>query len=77
MSTIAQLCHTINEARGLKYPDIGYLYFGDIKGDGRYRRKVWVVTNRNGGVTAVHNGQHYRETAANLRNILSTIEETA
>jgi len=77
MSTIVKLCHAINTARGLEYPAVGYLYFADVKGDGRNIRRVWVVTNANGGVTAVHNGKTYRETAANLRQILNTIEETA
>jgi hypothetical protein len=77
MSTIVKLCHAINTARGLEYPAVGYLYFADVKGDGRNIRRVWVVTNANGAVTAVHNGKTYRETAANLRQILNTIEETA
>ena len=77
MSTIVKLCHAINTARGLEYPAVGYLYFGDVKGDGRNSRRVWVVTNTSGAVTAVHNGNTYRETAANLRQILNTIEETA
>jgi hypothetical protein len=77
MSTIVKLCHSINTARGLEYPAVGYLYFADVKGDGRNIRRVWVVTSTSGSVTAVHNGKHYRETAANLRQILNTIEETA
>ena len=77
MSTIVKLCHSINTARGLEYPAVGYLYFGDVKGDGRNSRRVWAVTNTNGAVTAVHNGKTYRETAANLRQILNTTKETA
>jgi hypothetical protein len=77
MSTIAKLCNAINTARGLEYPAVGYLYFADLIGNGRERRRVWAVTNSSGAVTAVHNGKHYRETAANLRQILNTIEETA
>ena len=75
MSTIVKLCHAINTARGLEYPAVGYLYFGDVKGDGRNIRRVWVVTNTSGAVTAVHNGKTYRETAANLRQILDSIEK--
>jgi hypothetical protein len=77
MSTIVKLCHAINTARGLEYPAVGYLYFGDVKGDGHSRRRVWQVINRDGGIVATHNGKTYRETAANLRQILNTIEETA
>lgn len=77
MSIIVKLCHAINTARELEYPAIGYLYFADVKGDGNSRRRVWAVTNKNGAVTAAHNGITYRHTAANLRTILSTIEETA
>ncbi len=75
MSTIVKLCHAINTARGLEYPAVGYLYFGDVKGDGRNIRRVWVVTSTSGSVTAVHNGKTYRETAANLRQILDSIEK--
>jgi hypothetical protein len=77
MSTIVKLCHAINTARELEYPAVGYLYFGDVKGDGRNIRRVWVVTSTSGSVTAVHNGKTYRETAANLRQILDSIEEKA
>jgi len=77
MSTIVKLCHAINTARGLEYPAVGYLYFADVNGDGRNIRRVWAVINRDGGIVATHNGKTYRETAANLRQILNTIEETA
>jgi hypothetical protein len=77
MSTIVKLCHAINTARGLEYPAVGYLYFGDVKGDGHSRRRVWAVVNHDGGIASTHNGKTYRETAANLRQILDSIEEKA
>ena len=77
MSTIVKLCHAINTARRLEYPAIGYLYFADVMGDGSKRRSVWQVINRDGGIASAYNGKTYRETAANLRQILNTIEETA
>jgi hypothetical protein len=49
----------------------GYIYFADIKGDGRNKRRVYVITNDGGGVTACHNGATYRQTAANLREVLA------
>ncbi len=70
-STIDKLCEAINNARRVSYPDIGCLYFADIKGDGQNRRKVYIITNKNGGVTAVHNASTYRQTAQNLRVVLA------
>jgi hypothetical protein len=68
--TIDKLCAAINEARRVTYPQKGYLMFSDIRGDGMRRRRVYMVTNDNGGVTAIHNGS-YRQTAKNLREVLA------
>ena len=70
-STIDKLCEALNAARRVKYPMPGYTFFADVKGDGRRKRLVYIVTNKNGGVTACYNGATYRETAANLRESLS------
>lgn len=66
-TTIDKLCKTLNEANRVAYPMRGYVYFADIKGDGRKRRRVYMVTSDGGGVTAIFNGATYRQTAANLR----------
>lgn len=67
---ISKLCEQINEARRVSYPNKGYLYFADIRGDGANQKRVYRIVNDGGGVTAIHNGKTYRETAKNLREIL-------
>jgi hypothetical protein len=68
--TIDKLCEAINQARRVTYPQRGYLYFANIKGDGiSRRRRVYMITSDGGGVTAMHNGS-YRQTAKNLREVL-------
>lgn len=69
---ISELCGQINKKRGLTYPAKNYLYFADIRGDGANKKRVYCIVNDGGGVTAVHNGKTYRETANNLREILKT-----
>ena len=69
-TVIQTLCDEINKARRVKYPERGYLMFSDIKGDGRNRKRVYMVINDKGGVAAMHNGS-YRQTAKNLRNVLA------
>ena len=68
--TIDKLCDAINKARRVTYPQKGYLMFSDIRGDGMRRRRVYMITSDNGGVTAIHNGS-YRQTANNLREVLA------
>ena len=70
-STIDKLCEALNAAHRLTYPMRGYVFFADIKGDGRGKRKVYYISNDNGGVTACYNGATYRETAAKLRESLA------
>ena len=41
----------INGIRRKVYPDIGYLQFADIRGSGVPLRRVYVITNANGGVS--------------------------
>lgn len=73
LTTIDKLCQAINAARGLQYPNKGYLYFADVKGDGRRRRRVWCITSDAGGITSTHNGKTYRHTAAALREVLKEL----
>lgn len=40
----------MNAARGLSYPDQGYTYWADVRGDGRYRPGLYVIINAQGGV---------------------------
>lgn len=41
----------LNTIRGLRYPDVGYCYFADLKGDGTYSPRVYTIVNPQGGVT--------------------------
>lgn len=50
MSVTSRLLAELNAARGLVYPDIGYSYFGDVKGDGVFRPRVYTIV-QGGGVT--------------------------
>ena len=68
---IDTLCQAINKANGVTYPNTGYLMFSDIRGDGRNKRSVYRVSNKDGGVMSVHNGKTYKQTADNLRVKLS------
>lgn len=68
---IDTLCQAINKTNRVIYPNVGYLMFANIRGDGRNKRSVYCVSNKQGGVTSVHNGKTYRQTANNLRVKLS------
>jgi len=70
-STIDKLCEAINKARNVAYPEIGYLYFADVWGDGRNVRKVYRVCNNLGAVERCHNASSYKQTAQNLREVLA------
>ena len=60
-------CEAYNKARGLQYPNPGYLYFADIKGTGK--RSVWAC-NATGGVTrSSHNKRRALETIISIRAI--------
>lgn len=49
-NTTTKLLNELNAALGLKYPDIGYAMFQDVKGDGTYSPRVYVIVNSYGGV---------------------------
>ena len=73
-STIDKLCDTFNQRLRLEYPMRGHIRFSDIRGDGSNRRKVYMNTNDGGGVTAMYNGATYRQTAANLRDVIAALD---
>lgn len=57
----------LNEIRGLKYPDVGYCYYADVKGDGRNIRSVWRIINAQRGVSySEMNGATDAHTLANI-----------
>lgn len=46
-----RLLAELNRIRGKAYPDIGYTYFVDVKGDGTYNPRVYTIISSGGGVT--------------------------
>jgi len=70
MTTTEKLLNDLNHTKGLKYPDIGYSYYADIKGDGQNNRKVYTIINENGGVTrsCTLNAKSARKRCDNIRH---------
>jgi hypothetical protein len=66
---IDKLCSELNRARGLSSGHSGYVFYADIRGDGRSKRSVY-VTLPGGGVVAVYNSLSTVKTANNLRILL-------
>ena len=57
----------LNDRNKVVYPNVGYAYFADIKGDVVYRPRVYKIINANGGVAhSTLNGKTKRETVANI-----------
>lgn len=49
---ITKACKALNTARGVVYPQKGYTYFADIRGDGASRPSLWVIVNEQGGIAS-------------------------
>jgi len=65
-----QLLHELNTIKGLSYPDVGYSYFANIKGDGSrpFRRSVYTIISAGGGVTySPLNATSARKRCENIR----------
>ena len=54
MNTTEKLLQELNEKRGLSYPQVGYSYFADVKGNGSSSKAVYTIVNENGGVSRSH-----------------------
>ena len=69
MGSVTQnLVADYNAARGLKYPDVGYLLFQDVKGDGHSKPALYVIYNAAGGVSySSMNNRNPRARCAALR----------
>lgn len=64
---------TLNEKRGFAYPNVGYCYYADIKGDGRNDKSIYAINNPGGGVTRSHlNGYTMRDTLAKIERAIET-----
>ena len=67
-STTERLLEELNAAKGLSYPQVGYSYFADVKGDGRNIRSVYTIVNAQGGVSySPYNAATPRQRCANIR----------
>ena len=69
MTTTDKLLVELNAKRGLVYPNVGYSYFADVRGDGSNRKQVYTITNAQGGVAYDYqlNGATPRERCAKIR----------
>lgn len=64
---------TLNEKRGFAYPNVGYCYYADIKGDGRNIKSLYTIIRNGVGVTRSHlNGYTMRETLSNINRAIET-----
>ena len=68
MNVTKKLLKELNEARGLKYPDIGYLYWADVVGSGIHSPRVYYIINSDGGVTlSEYNAANAKKRCAKIR----------
>lgn len=67
-TTTARLLRELNAKRGFNYPDVGYSYFADVKGNGIHNPQIYTIINPKGGVTySGLNGKTARERCQNIR----------
>ena len=71
-NTTTRLLDKLNAARGRSYPDIGYEYLADIKGDGQHCPRVYSIINAHGGVTlSPLNAGNARQRCAKIRDAIA------
>lgn len=46
-TTTARLLRELNAKRGFNYPDVGYSYFADVKGNGIHNPQIYTIINPN------------------------------
>ena len=70
-TTTEKLVNALNNERGLSYPDVGYLMYQDVRGDGRNIRSLYSIINADGGVVySQHNASTARKRCKNLREAI-------
>lgn len=47
-TTTARLLRELNAKRGFNYPDVGYSYFADVKGNGIHNPQIYTIINPKG-----------------------------
>jgi len=53
MSTKTEkLLNQLNQLRGKVYPDKGYMFWADVRGDGSGRKGCYTIINGDGGITS-------------------------
>ena len=73
-TTTARLLRELNAKRGFKYPDIGYSYFADVKGNGIYNPQVYTIINSKGGVCySALNAETARQRCQNIRAAIAKV----
>ena len=50
MTVTEKLLSELNKKKGLSYPQVGYSYYADIKGDGLNNKRVYAIIGEFGGV---------------------------
>lgn len=76
-SDVTKALERLNIARGYKYPDVGYVYYADIKGmTAQYRPSCWQIINANGGLRTAYDlqGSTIRKTLANIESHISALK---
>jgi hypothetical protein len=65
---VQRACDRYNKAHGFNAHSIGFLQWGDVRGDGLYRPGLWVTVNTSGGIGSSYDlrGKTKRETIARI-----------
>jgi hypothetical protein len=66
-----KLLNQLNQLRGKVYPDKGFMFYADVRGDGMGRKGCYTIINGNGGVIAnALNGIPARERCESIRSCI-------
>jgi len=66
-----KLLNQLNQLRGKTYPDKGYMFYADVKGDGTGRKGCYTIINCDCGVMAnALNGIPARERCESIRSCI-------
>ena len=76
MTTSQVLLDQYNQLRNLKYPDVGYSYYADIKGDGRDIKVIYTIISELGGVVRSDmNDISPRKRCENIRKAIHNLQD--
>lgn len=77
MNTTEKLLAELNAVRGLKSPEAGFAFWGDVRGDGVCRPQVWVYTGRGGVTQSELNGRNARDRCQRIRAAIAAARQAA